>query len=40
MAGSLFEQSAFLFLEAVILKMYQTRKKEVGSVSSRHAVIE
>ena len=40
MAGSLFEQSAFLFLEAVILKMYQTRKKDVGSVSSRHAVIE
>jgi 6-phospho-3-hexuloisomerase len=40
MAGSLFEQSAFLFLEAVILKIYQTRKKDVGSVSSRHAVIE
>jgi 6-phospho-3-hexuloisomerase len=40
MAGSLFEQSAFLFLEAVVLKIYQTRKKEVGSVSSRHAVIE
>jgi 6-phospho-3-hexuloisomerase len=40
MAGSLFEQSAFLFFEAVILKMYQTRKKEVGSVSCRHAVIE
>jgi len=40
MAGSLFEQSAFLFLEAVVLKIYQTRKKDVGSVSSRHAVIE
>ncbi len=40
MAGSLFEQSAFLFLEAVVLKIYQTQKKEVGSVSSRHAVIE
>jgi len=40
MAGSLFEQSAFLFLEAVVLKIYQTRKKGVGSVSSRHAVIE
>ena len=39
-AGSLFEQSAFLFLEAVVLKLYQTRKKDVGSVSSRHAVIE
>jgi 6-phospho-3-hexuloisomerase len=40
MAGSLFEQSAFLFFEAVVLKIYQTQKKEVGSVSSRHAVIE
>jgi 6-phospho-3-hexuloisomerase len=40
MAGSLFEQSAFLFLEAVVLKIYQTRKKDVGSISSRHAVIE
>jgi 6-phospho-3-hexuloisomerase len=40
MAGSLFEQSAFLYLEAVVLKIYQTRKKDVGSVSSRHAIIE
>ncbi len=40
MAGSLFEQSAFLFLEAVVLKIYQTRKKDIGSVSPRHAVIE
>lgn len=40
MAGSLFEQSAFLFLEAVVFKLYQIRKKDVGSVSSRHAVIE
>ncbi len=40
MAGSLFEQSAFLFFEAVVLKLYQTRKNAVGSVSSRHAVIE
>ncbi len=40
MAGSMFEQSAFLFLEAVVLKVYQGRKKDVGSVSSRHAVIE
>ena len=40
MAGALFEQSAFLFLEAVVLKLYQTRKKDVGSVSSKHAVIE
>jgi 6-phospho-3-hexuloisomerase len=40
MAGSLFEQSAFLFFEAVISKLYQTQKKDVGRVSSRHAVIE
>ena len=40
MGGSLFEQSAFLFLEAVILKLYQSQKKDVGSVSSKHAVIE
>jgi len=40
MAGSLFEQSAFLFLEAVVLNLYQQRKKDVGPVSSRHAVIE
>ncbi len=40
MAGSLFEQSAFLFLEAVVSNIYQTRKKDVGSVSPRHAVIE
>ncbi len=40
MAGSLFEQSAFLFLEAVVLKIYQTQKEKVGNVSSRHAVIE
>ncbi len=40
MAGSLFEQSAFLFLEAIVLEIYQKIKKDVGSVSSRHAVIE
>jgi len=40
MAGSLFEQSAFLFLEAIVLEIYQKRKKDVGSVSSRHTVIE
>ncbi|MEJ2655810.1 MAG: SIS domain-containing protein [Desulfobacterales bacterium] len=40
MSGSLFEQAAFVFLEAVVLKIYQTRKKIIGSVSSRHAVIE
>jgi len=40
MAGSLFEQSAFLFLEAVVLELYLQRKKDIGSISSRHAVIE
>ena len=40
LAGSLFEQAAFLFLEAVVLKIYQTRNKDIESVSSRHAVIE
>lgn len=40
MAGSLFEQSAFLFLEAVVLELYLQRKKDVGSISLRHAVIE
>jgi len=40
MAGSLFEQSAFLFFEAMIIKLYQTQKKDVGRVSSRHAIIE
>ena len=40
MAGSLFEQSAFLFLETVASMMYQARKHDIGSVSSRHAVLE
>jgi 6-phospho-3-hexuloisomerase len=40
MSGSLFEQSAFLFLEAVVLMIYHTRKNDIGSISSRHAVIE
>lgn len=40
MAGSLFEQSTFLFLEAVVLELYLNRKKDIGDISSRHAVIE
>lgn len=40
MAGSLFEQAAFLFLEAVVLKLYQESKEDVGPLSPRHAVIE
>jgi 6-phospho-3-hexuloisomerase len=40
MAGSLFEQAAFLFLEGLVLKLYQESGKDVGPLSSRHAVIE
>ena len=40
MSGSLFEQSAFIFLEAIILMIYLTKKKEIGNVSPRHTVIE
>ena len=40
MPGSLFEQSAFFLFEAIISKLYQTQKKNVGGVLSRHAVIE
>lgn len=36
MAGSLFEQSAFLFLEAIVLRLYRERKETVGSLSPRH----
>ena len=40
MAGSLFEQAAFLFLEALVLKLYQESDKNVGPLSPQHAVIE
>jgi len=40
MAGSLFEQSTFLFLEAVVLALYLEAMDVIGSVSPRHAVIE
>jgi 6-phospho-3-hexuloisomerase len=40
MSGSLFEQFAFVFLEAIALEIYQKRKNDVGRVSSRHTVIE
>jgi 6-phospho-3-hexuloisomerase len=40
MAGSLFEQAAFLFLEALILNLYQENDRGVGPLSPRHAVIE
>jgi 6-phospho-3-hexuloisomerase len=40
MAGSLFEQSAFLLLEAVVLGLWQEEEGEMGDLLSRHAVIE
>jgi 6-phospho-3-hexuloisomerase len=40
MGGSLFEQSAFLFLEAVVMALYLEAVEDMGSVSPRHAVIE
>jgi len=40
MAGSLFEQAAFIFLEAIILTLNQEGLKRVDSLSPRHAVIE
>jgi 6-phospho-3-hexuloisomerase len=40
MAGSLFEQGVFIFVEAIILALYQERVKGSDSFSSRHAVIE
>jgi 6-phospho-3-hexuloisomerase len=40
MAGSLFEQSAFIFLEAVILALQQEGLEAVDRLSPRHAVIE
>jgi 6-phospho-3-hexuloisomerase len=39
MSGSLFEQTSFLLLEAVVLVLYQDAV-DMGSVSPRHAVIE
>lgn len=39
MAGSLFEQSSFLLLEAIVLALYQDAI-DMGTVSPRHAVIE
>jgi 6-phospho-3-hexuloisomerase len=39
-AGSLFEQSAFIFLEAVVLTLYQEKIKETEGFSELHAVIE
>lgn len=40
MAGSLFEQAAFIFLEAVVLALSQNRGAEIDSALRLHAVIE
>jgi 6-phospho-3-hexuloisomerase len=40
MAGSLFEQAAFIFLEAVVLALSQNRKEAIDSELRLHAVIE
>lgn len=39
-SGSLFEQSAFLFLEAVVLGLYQEKTEEIADFLLKHAVIE
>jgi 6-phospho-3-hexuloisomerase len=40
MAGSLFEQAAFIFLEAVVLALSQDRAEAIDSELRLHAVIE
>lgn len=40
MAGSLFEQSAFIFLEAVVLALYQEKLQGTRNLPQLHAVIE
>jgi 6-phospho-3-hexuloisomerase len=40
MAGSLFEQSAFIFLEAAVLALYQEKLKETGGFSELHTDFE
>ena len=40
MAGSLFEQAAFMFLEAIILILHQEQLAGSDSFASRHTVIE
>ncbi|UCG14353.1 MAG: SIS domain-containing protein, partial [Deltaproteobacteria bacterium] len=40
MAGSLFEQAAFIFLEAVVLSLWQKKAGSADSKSMLHAVIE
>ena len=40
MTGSLFEQAAFIFLEAVVLALSQDRGEEIDSELRLHAIIE
>jgi 6-phospho-3-hexuloisomerase len=40
MAGSLFEQAVFIFLEAIVLTLHHERLEGVDSFSPRHTVIE
>jgi 6-phospho-3-hexuloisomerase len=40
MAGSLFEQASFIFLEAVVLALYQQSTSTIESYSGLHTVIE
>lgn len=40
MAGSLFEQAAFLFLESVVLELSQEKARESEDLLARHTVIE
>jgi 6-phospho-3-hexuloisomerase len=40
LAGSLFEQAAFIFLEAVVLALSQERAEKINSALRLHAVIE
>ena len=40
LGGSLFEQSAFLFLEAIVLGLYQEKAEEIADSLGKHAVIE
>jgi hypothetical protein len=40
MAGSLFEQATFIFLEAVVLALSQDRGEAIDSELRLHAVIE
>ena len=40
MSGSLFEQSAFLLFEAIVLLLYREKREAVSSLSSKHTLFE